>query len=227
MFISRNHRNITYHKYKRTGQGIDSLIEILTPMAKNLIEEKMNFPLTIIYLPLRWCGFAYKVFESVLGHKQYYPESSLLIPQNRLFAQFHSPQTKDIKDEILKQLCAEQSVIPVVFATVALGMEVDIKGIRRIVHITAPYTIQAYFQETGCAGRDGEPASAFLYYSNRDIAKNKAGMQDAVRSFCKMDDQCLRRCLLVAIDTDEKYVKPVIPKRSCCSFCSLQCDCSV
>ena len=45
-------RNITYYKGKRTGQDIDSLIEILTPMAEGLTEEMINFPLTIIYL--RW-----------------------------------------------------------------------------------------------------------------------------------------------------------------------------
>ena len=48
------------------------------------------------------------------------------IPENRLFAQFHSPQTKEMKNEILNQLCSPQSIIRVVFATVALGMGVDI-----------------------------------------------------------------------------------------------------
>ena len=67
----------------------------------------------------------------------------MAIPVNRLFAQFHSPQTKEMKDEVLKQLCSTHSVIRVVFAKVALEMGVDIKDIRSVAHITPPYTIQS------------------------------------------------------------------------------------
>ena len=95
------------------------------------------------------------------------------VPENRLFAQFHSPQTKEKKNEILNQLSFPQNIIRVVFATVALGMSVDIRSIRRIEHITPPHSIQAYFQETGRAGRDRQQAFAVLFYNNRDIAKNK------------------------------------------------------
>ena len=67
-------RNITYHKEERFGKDIDFLIKILTPMARNLPEENINFPLTIVYMPLKWCGFAYTLFESTLGPNQCYPE---------------------------------------------------------------------------------------------------------------------------------------------------------
>ena len=136
----------------------------------------------------------------------------MAIPENRLFAQFHSPQTKEMKDEVLKQLCSTHSVIRVVFATVALGMGVDIKDIRSVAHITPPYTIQSYFQETGRAGRDGKPATAILYFNNRDIAKNKPGMKDAVRNYCQSEGQCLRKYLLAQLDTDKKYFEPFSPK---------------
>lgn len=217
--------NIMYTKHFRGEPDADSLVRILSPIAQDLLKEQTNYPLTIIYFPLKWCGFAYKIFESVLGSSQYFPAGSMPVPENRLFAQFHSPQTQEMKDEILKQLCSSESTIRVVFATVALGMGVDIKGIRSVIHITPPYTIQAYFQETGRAGRDGQPAIAVLYYNNRDIAKNKTGMQEAVRTFCQSQFVCLRSILLTSLDTDQKRSKVVNPKHLCCDVCQQKCDC--
>ena len=71
-------------------------------IAKGLLEEKNEDPLTIVYVPFRLCGFAYKFFEYVLGIEQYFPVGSLPIPSNWLFAQFHAPQTNQMKDEILE-----------------------------------------------------------------------------------------------------------------------------
>ena len=62
-----------------------------------------------------------------------------------------------------------------VFATVAIGMGVDIPDICHIVHVGPPCTVKVYFQETG---RAGTLSSAVLYYNNKDIAKNRVGMQD-------------------------------------------------
>ena len=219
-------KNIFYEKHFQVSSDMDSLISILTLMAKSLLHDQINYPLTIVYIRLKWCGFAYRIFESILGSKQYFPVGSMAIPENRLLAQFHSPQTKDMKDEVLKQLCSTHSVIRVVFAKVALGMGVDIKDIQRVAHITPPYTIQSYFQETGRAGRDGQPATAILYFNNRDIAKNKPGMKDAVRNYCQSEGKCLRKYLLAQLDTDKKYFEPLSPKHICSSVCKSECKCS-
>ena len=141
-------RNIFYAKVFREGQDIDSIERILRPIADGLRNLAVEYPLTLIYLPLRWCGFAYKLFESVLGNKQYFPADASPVPQNRLFGQFHSPQTADMKEEILQQLTSPDSTIRVVFATVAMGMGVDITSVRYIIHIGPPHSIQEYFQET-------------------------------------------------------------------------------
>ena len=146
-----NRKNILYKKVFRQGQDLDAFEGILRPIAMNLLEYKIQHPLTIIYLPLKWCGFAYKLFESVLGSLQYYPPGLLQIPENRLFAQFHASQTKQMKDQILRHICSPVSIVRVIFATVAIGMGVDIPCIRKIIHIGPPCSLKAYYQETGRA----------------------------------------------------------------------------
>ena len=60
------------------------------------MDIKVEYPLTIIYLSLKWCGFAYRLFESIHGKAQYHPLGSYPIPEHRMFAQYHSPQTSAI-----------------------------------------------------------------------------------------------------------------------------------
>ena len=215
-------RNIFYAKYFRKGQDIDSIEAILMPIAEHLLLLGTGYPITVIYLPLKWCGFAYKLFESVLGNDQYYPKNSFAVPKNRLFGQFHAPQTNDMKEEILQQLTSPNSAVRVVFATIAMRMGVDIPSIRHIIHIGPPRTIQEFLQETGRAGRDGKPSRAVLYYNNRDIANNKVGLQEFVRSYCKSDESCLRVQLLQFLDVDAP--KPLNPQHDCCSVCETLCS---
>ena len=58
------------------------------PIAKRLLDERTAYILTIMHLPLRLCGFAYKLFEYVLGVQQYFPPGCAAIPANLRFAQF-------------------------------------------------------------------------------------------------------------------------------------------
>lgn len=123
-----NHPNIFYKKALRQAVDVDFLKEILEPMVHNLKEQKVLFPTTVMYLPLRWCRYTYKYFESQLGNDQYFPLGGDAKPENRLFAQYHAPQT--MKEEILKELSSSTSKVRLIFATVAMGMGVDIKAIR-------------------------------------------------------------------------------------------------
>ena len=73
-------KNIFYEKVFRHGQDLDAIESILMPIAKDLLKKKNEYPLTIVYVPLRLCGFAYKLFEYVLGVEQYFPIGCLPIP---------------------------------------------------------------------------------------------------------------------------------------------------
>ena len=153
----------------------------------------MDYPITILYLLLRWCGFSFKYFQKQLGEEQYYSpqnpgnkvtSSADTKPKNRLFAQYHAPQKRAMKDMTSKETSSASLTLRVVFATVAMGMGVDIPSIRNIIYVEPPRTIREYFQETRRAGRDGQ----VLYYNNRDIAENREGISDDIRQFCRLED---------------------------------------
>jgi hypothetical protein len=89
----------------------------------NGLKDKLRqYPLTIIYLPLKWCGYAYKLFLDEMGEKSHIPPGDRT-PEKCLFAQSHVPQTQLMKHEIMKHLQGpdETRSIRVVFATVAIG----------------------------------------------------------------------------------------------------------
>lgn len=80
---------------------------------------------------------------------------------------YHAGLTPEVRQDHQRRFAVEEGLIMV--ATVAFGMGIDKPNVRFVAHLDLPRSIEAYYQETGRAGRDGAPANAFMLFGIQDI----------------------------------------------------------
>ncbi len=82
---------------------------------------------------------------------------------------YHAGLDSEVRAQYQSRFLREDTVI--IVATIAFGMGIDKPDVRFVAHLDMPKTVEAYYQETGRAGRDGDPANAWMVYGLQDVIK--------------------------------------------------------
>ncbi|MFO1389239.1 DNA helicase RecQ [Cellvibrio sp.] len=90
---------------------------------------------------------------------------------------YHAGLTPQVRQKNQQRFLREDQIIMV--ATIAFGMGIDKPDVRFVAHLDLPKSIEAYYQETGRAGRDGEPATTLLLYGLEDVVKLRQMMSNS------------------------------------------------
>jgi len=122
---------------------------------------------------------------------------------------YHAGLPAAVRQENQRRFLLDEGVI--VVATIAFGMGIDKPNVRFVAHLDLPKSLEAYYQETGRAGRDGLPANAWMVYGLQDVITLRSMVEaseaeeihkrverhklDAMLGFCELTS-CRRQTLL-------------------------------
>lgn len=145
--------------------------------------------------------------------------AELLIEHGYTALPYHAGLEANVRSSHQRRFLREDGVV--MCATLAFGMGIDKPDVRFVAHLDLPRSVEAYYQETGRAGRDGEPAEAWLCYGlsdvvtlSRMIAEGNADEErkrleqrklDALLGYCE-STRCRRQALLNGFG--ETYPQP-------------------
>jgi ATP-dependent DNA helicase RecQ len=104
-----------------------------------------------------------------LSRKKTESTAARLSKQGYTALPYHAGLSAETRAKHQRRFLLEDGVI--IVATIAFGMGIDKPDVRFVAHLDLPKSLEAYYQETGRAGRDGEPAKAWMIYGLQDVVR--------------------------------------------------------
>ncbi len=167
-----------------TPQIVSDIQDKLQFKAKNIVKksfERKNLAYIVRYTDDKLSELV-KITKAISGctvvfvrNRKKTKEYCEWLRQNDITAHYyHAGLTHETKDQRQKEWMNDQ--VQVMVCTNAFGMGIDKPNVRLVVHMDAPDSLEAYFQEAGRAGRDEKKAYAVMLWSNADKKRLKQNM---------------------------------------------------
>ena len=195
--ISRNPRktNIKYMVLQKT-----SIEDDFFPIIEDVSLNDHSAERTIIFCRnFKDCFDIYQCFRMKLRRRMYYPPTAPQVSKYRLVDMFTSVTEESVKANIIRNFTSPHGCCRVVIGTIAFGMGLDSPNVRKVVHWGPSADIESYVQESGRIGRDGQPATAILYFEDSDLSAIKHVSQE-MKEYCKNVSKCRKDVLFAGFD---------------------------
>ncbi|MDG2480505.1 MAG: DNA helicase RecQ [Alphaproteobacteria bacterium] len=118
------------------------------------------------------CGIVY-----CLSRRKTEEMAAALVDAGHNAFAYHAGLESHDRRVLLDRFLTEPGIV--MTATIAFGMGIDKPDVRYVVHVDLPATVEAYYQELGRAGRDGEPADAAMFYGLDDIRMRRHFIEES------------------------------------------------
>ncbi len=112
-----------------------------------------------------------------LSRKKVDETAAWLVAQGISALPYHAGLDTETRTRHQQRFLREEGIVMV--ATIAFGMGIDKPDVRFVAHLDLPKSLEAYYQETGRAGRDGEPAEAWMTYGLNDVVIHRQRIDES------------------------------------------------